>query len=111
MKIFGAILGKLWKNYKEYLKNSRRIERILIMISRGFPINFRITCGECGVNLKKFFWDFWNQLEDILEVFWWNFGKIAIKFWRNLKEIEKKIVNVYRKIMGKLYGKTEVIRN
>ncbi len=40
-----------------------------------------------------------------------NFGKIASKFWRNLKEIEKTILNDSGKIMETLLGKTEVIRN
>ncbi len=52
-----------------------------------------------------------NLLVDILEVFWWNFGKIARKFWKNLIENEKKISNYFRKIMEILLGKTEVIWN
>ncbi len=34
-----------------------------------------------------------------------------MKFWRNLREIRKKILNDFWKIMETLSGKTEVIRN
>ncbi len=43
-------------------------------------------------------------------VYSWNCGKIARKFWRNLKETEKKSLNDSRKIIT-LSRKTEAIRN
>ncbi len=54
--------------------------------------------------------DFWNQLVEVFEEFRWNFEKIARKFLRKLREIEKKILNDSRKIMETLLRKIEVIR-
>ncbi len=42
-------------------------------------------------NLVQNSWDFWYQLLKVLDVFWWNFGKIARKFRRNLKKNLRKI--------------------
>ncbi len=44
------------------------------MIFGDFPINFRITCGKYWTNFKENSRDFWNQLVEVLELFWWNFG-------------------------------------
>ncbi len=69
------------------------------MIFGDFTINFRITCGKYCTNFKENSWDFSNQLVEVLVIIWWNFGKIARKFWRNLRETKKKILNDSRKIM------------
>ncbi len=67
-----------------------------------FPI---IICGKYRIHFKENSYNFGNQLVQVLEVFWWNFVKVAIKFWRNLGEIEKKILNASRKIMDILLEK------
>ncbi len=63
--------------------------------------------GRPGWKFNKSFkensWEFWIQLVEVLEVFRWNFGKIARKFWRNLREIEKTILNDTMKIKETLF--------
>ncbi len=82
------------------------------MIFDDFPINFRIFCEKYCKSFKENSWGSWNQLVEVLDVFPWNFGKIERKFLRNLRKIEKKILNDPReKIMETLLGKTEVIWN
>ncbi len=70
-----------------------------VMIFGGFLISYRITCGKYFIDLKKNFWDFWNQLVEVLDVLWWNDWNIARKFWWNLRENEKKILTDSRKIV------------
>ncbi len=74
------------------------------MIFSDFPKNLRITYG-------KYFIGFWKQLVEVLEVFLWNFEKIGRKFWKNVREIEKKILNNSTNIVESLLRGTEVIWN
>ncbi len=50
------------------------------MIFGDYPMNFRITCKKYCINFRENSWDFWNQLSEVLQVFWWNFGEIAKNF-------------------------------
>ncbi len=78
------------------------------MVFRDFQINFGITCGKYCINFSQSFWDFLHELVKILEVSEWNFGKISRKFWKNLRKIEKKILNDFKKIMKTLLKKINV---
>ncbi len=78
------------------------------MIFGDFPRSFGIICGKYCKNFKQNFWDFWNQLVKVLEVFCWNFEKIARKFRRNLRKIEEKIFNDSKKIKETLLRKIKV---
>ncbi len=82
-----------------------------MLISGYVSINFRTTFGKHCINFKENSLAFWNQLLEVLEELQWSFWKIARKFRKNLRKIEKKILNYSNKITEKLSGKIEVIRN
>ncbi len=130
MKIFGKILCNFkdistnlrfnfWKCFKKYLENREKIAKNFFKILKflkilnfgDFLINFQITYGKYCINFKENSCDVWNQLVEVFEVFRWNFGRTARNFWRNLREIGKKILNNFRKIMKTLFEKFEVIPN
>ncbi len=84
MTVFGEIPGKSGKNCWEFKKN--------ILQNNDFwwySINLGITCWKYYLNFQENSWDIWNQLVEVLVVFWWNFEKTSRKFWRNLIEIKK----------------------
>ncbi len=81
------------------------------MIFGDFPINFKIIRGKYFLDFKENLKNFWNRLLEVLEILWWNFGKIARKFKSNLRDVEKKISNDSKKIVETLLGTIEIIRN
>ncbi len=123
-KNYGVIIVKNWRNPKLMLsilwRNFKKIFEIISVKLKKKPANksqknFEKIQETLRTNiLIKILWNFqsnfWNQLLEVFEVFWWNFEKIARKFCRNLREIDKKIFDS-RKIMETLLGKTKLIRN
>ncbi len=99
MKNFGEISGKRWKSYCELKK--KYIWRTMIFYD--FLKYFRITCGEDCIIFKENSWDFWLSTR-------WSSWVILMKFWRNVKGIDK-IFNDSKKIMETLLEKIEIIWN
>ncbi len=68
------------------------------MIFGDFPINFRITYGKYCINFLRIFFMFLKSAGRSSRA-------ILMKFWRHLRETEKKILNNSREIMESLLEK------